>query len=93
MDCYDPYWQPKMPTGLFDTITCIYVLNVVSKQEEDAIIHEIKSKLKLNGIAYFSVRRDIPVSGTPTQRWSTPDLEEIAGNHAFAIYFYKQEKN
>ena len=31
MDAYDPYWRPEKPTGPYDTIVCIYVLNVVSQ--------------------------------------------------------------
>ena len=87
MNTYDPHYQPRMPSGLFDTITCIYVLNVVSEQEEANITHQVISKLKKGGTAYFAVRRDIPKKGTATQRWSTPNLENVYEQPGkFAIY-------
>ena len=58
LESYDPYYQPNLPEGKFDTITCLYVLNVVEKIEELQIIEKIRSILNKNGKAYFSVRRD-----------------------------------
>lgn len=77
METYDPHWQPKMPSGKFDTIACIYVLNVVSQKEEAQVIRRVLSLLSYGGTAYFAVRRDIPASGTATQRWSQPALPVI----------------
>jgi len=59
MDKYDPWWWPFKPKELYDTITCIYVLNVVDKKERENIISRIKSLLKPKGKAYIAVRRDI----------------------------------
>lgn len=90
MNTYDPHYQPRMPSGLFDTITCVYVLNVVSPEEEANITHQVISKLKKGGTAYFAVRRDIPKKGTATQRWSTPNLENVYEQPGkFAIYRYR----
>lgn len=59
MDSYDPYYSPIMPDGLFDTITCNYVLNVVeSITERVAIMRDIRSRLNCNGRAYITVRND-----------------------------------
>jgi len=59
METYDPYWHPDMPTGLFDTIICVYVLNVVAESTQWNIVERIQDKLTKDGKAYFAVRRDI----------------------------------
>jgi len=58
---YDPYWKPDIRSlkKKYDVVMCNYVLNVVDKRERIAIIDKVKSLLKKNGRAYFSVRRDI----------------------------------
>ena len=59
MDSYDPHYQPIMPDGLFDTITCNFVLNVIeSAEEREAIVRDIRSRLDCNGRAYITVRND-----------------------------------
>ena len=55
---FDPYWRPRQPRGTFDTITCHYVLNVVTLKVQECIIERIRSLLRPNGKAYFTVRRD-----------------------------------
>lgn len=64
---YDPIWQPKMPRGKFDTITCNYVLNVVSEETAKNIVSDIRLRLKVKGTAFISVRSDVKVD-TNTQR-------------------------
>lgn len=59
MDSYDPHYQPIMPDGLYDTITCNFVLNVIeSVGEREAIVEDIKSRLSNTGRAYITVRTD-----------------------------------
>jgi hypothetical protein len=67
MEKYDPYFKSERPTGTFDTITCIYVLNVVEESQEIAIIKDVKSLLNPNGRAFFAVRRDKFIEGTNTR--------------------------
>jgi SAM-dependent methyltransferase len=55
---FDPYYFPHEPNGLYNTITCNYVLNVVDTKVQQLIISKIYNLLKPNGIAYFTVRRD-----------------------------------
>jgi len=58
-ECYDPHFEPVMPDGLFDTIVCNYVLNVIpSVEEREAVVADIRSRLKCDGRAYVSVRTD-----------------------------------
>lgn len=90
MDCYDPEWRPTPPTGKYNTITCIYVLNVVDRSTQDDILHDIHRLLAPKGIAYFAVRRDIPVSGAAGrgtfQRYVVLDLPILHENRTRAIY-------
>jgi ATP adenylyltransferase len=58
-ECYDPHFAPDMPTGLFDTVVCNYVLNVIpSVEEREAVLQDIRSRLAEGGRAYISVRTD-----------------------------------
>jgi len=59
LEAYDPHWGFDLPTGKFDTITCIYVLNVVDEFTQWGILAQIKGLLSLGGKAYVAVRRDI----------------------------------
>ncbi len=63
MDGYDPHWKPVTITNKYDTITCLYVLNVVNERDEELIIQDIKRHLKKNGKAYVAVRRNVPKEG------------------------------
>ena len=56
---YDPYWFPEKPVGLFDVVTCNYVLNVIpSEEERREVLSDITSLLSPGGVAYVSVRND-----------------------------------
>lgn len=93
-ECYDPHYQPIMPTGRFDTIICIYVLNVLLKREQNDVVADIQDRLNVDGKAYFAVRRDIRKEGW---RWydakrqtyqenATLSLPIIYKTHKFCIY-------
>ena len=56
---YDPYYNNIYPIQKFDTIICIYVLNVLLPQEQTRVIYQVSNSLKLGGRAYFAVRRDV----------------------------------
>lgn len=59
MESFDPHFQPHMPSGEFDTITCNYVLNVIeSPSSRCSVLRSITYKLATNGIAYVTVRND-----------------------------------
>ena len=58
IESYDIYYQPKLPSGKFDTIICNYVLNVIRlKKDRDMVVNHIRSLLKKNGKAYIAVNR------------------------------------
>jgi diadenosine tetraphosphate (Ap4A) HIT family hydrolase len=60
---YDKYYFKELPDGTFDTITCIYVLNVIHPIEQTDVLLEVSRLLKPGGKAYFAVRRDIKKEG------------------------------
>lgn len=53
----------QMPSGEFDVVMCTYVLNVVPTEQVEGVIAQIKGKLKPNGVAIVSIRRDLPPGG------------------------------
>lgn len=88
---YDPHWRPEpAPTGEYDTVTCIFVLNVVGPETEAEVIESVRRLLAPGGRAYFAVRRDIPRDGRPgrgvLQRWVELDLPVVARGSGFVIY-------
>jgi hypothetical protein len=63
-DKYDPFSYPDRPEGIYDVILCTYVLNVVEESVQREILTDILGLLNpVGGIAYFTVRRDIPKEG------------------------------
>lgn len=60
---YDNYYRKKYHLGLFDTIICNYVLNVLEPYAQAEVMMEVSSLLKRGGKAYFAVRRDLTQDG------------------------------
>jgi len=65
---YDKYYFKNYPSNKFDTIICIYVLNVLMPEEQANVLIEISELLKPIGRAYFAVRRDIHYEGFRTHK-------------------------
>ena len=65
-DKYDKFYFKDYPKNKYDTISCIYVLNVVDVWEQSDILMSITNLLKPNGKAYFAVRRDVKKEGFRT---------------------------
>ena len=63
VDKYDNYYFKDYPQKKYDTITCIYVLNVLKPIEQSHVLMEVCELLKHGGKAYFVVRRDIKYEG------------------------------
>ena len=59
-DKYDPNFQwNEFPAKKYDSISCIYVLNVIeSSNEREDVVGKVMSLLNPGGKAYFAVRRD-----------------------------------
>jgi len=60
---YDPHFFPTFPIKKFDTVICFYVLNVLLAEEQAQVLMNVSALLKLNGKAYFAVRRDLQYEG------------------------------
>lgn len=60
---YDKHYFPKYPPKKFDTINCIYVLNVLMPEEQTDVLMEVSCLLKPTGKAFFAVRRDLIYEG------------------------------
>lgn len=59
MESFDPHFQPDMPPGKFETITCNYVLNVIEcPMSRYNVLLSIRFRLTTNGLAYITVRND-----------------------------------
>lgn len=90
MDGYDPYYAPEFPQKSYDVITCNFVLNVVNRRGREKIIALVALLLKEEGVAYFTVRRDIKTEGCTsrgTEQWDVVlDYEVIEENRDFCIY-------
>jgi ATP adenylyltransferase len=68
VDAYDKYYFPDYPSKKYDTILCMYVLNVLLPEEQTLCLIEISRLLNSNGKAYFAVRRDIKYEGFRTHK-------------------------
>ncbi|MGJ5673778.1 MAG: bifunctional class I SAM-dependent methyltransferase/HIT family protein [Nostochopsis sp.] len=95
---YDPYYFPQYPKEKFDTIICIYVLNVLFPEEQANILMEISHLLKQGGKAYYAVRRDIKREGfrehyihkKPTYQCMVKlPFQSIQLDETYEIYEYK----
>jgi len=94
LDAYDPHWGPELPDRTWDTITCLYVLNVLPITAEDAVLSEVLDLLNPGGCAYFAIRRDIKKE-TPgrgcTQRPVNLPYDLIHSDGSMGIYQTCQE--
>lgn len=94
MTKYDPYFFPDKPTGLFDMITCNYVLNVIPDQAERVqVLRDIQSLLADEiSAAYIAVRRDLK-HDTKTQFLVELNLPTIYKDSSTVIYMlFKGDK-
>lgn len=60
---YDYYYRTDFPEGKFDTIFCIYVLNVLEPYAQAEVMMNVSNLLKPKGTAYYAVRRDLKEEG------------------------------
>lgn len=60
---YDNYYRNDYPEGKFDTILCVYVLNVLEPYAQAEVMMRVSHLLSPHGTAYFAVRRDLSEEG------------------------------
>jgi len=86
---YAPHWHPcPTPLGIWDVVTCNYVLNVVTPEVQADILAHIRNLLAEYGVAYITVRRDLKADVQPgrgcTHRNVVLDLpveQEVKGSY------------
>jgi len=60
---WDPNFHDKKPRGKFDTVACIYVLNVLPPRCRKKVLQEAQAYVKKRGRLYVAVRRDLSGEG------------------------------
>jgi len=72
---YHPATWPEPTPPQFDTITCLYVLNVVDDDTAIGIIGDVLDLLAPTGTAYFATRRTPAAPKRTATQWYRTDDE------------------
>jgi hypothetical protein len=94
---YDPHFAPDGITKAgrlgWDVILCTYVLCTLPQSEETSILKAVQTHLRPNGVAYISVRNDVPKGGygvsskkTLQRKVDLPYLYEFRRCHQYRTY-------
>src|SRR5262249_47940398 len=67
-EAYDPHYRQKLPEGVFDTIVCNHVANMLTRDSRQGLFRAIQALLTPKGKAYLSVSRKIPMAGKIAMR-------------------------
>jgi hypothetical protein len=62
-EAFDPHYRQKVPEGMFDTIVCNHVANMLTRSSRHRLLNDIVALLAPRGLAYLSVSRKIPITG------------------------------
>lgn len=62
-ESFDPYYRQTKPVGVFNTIICNHVANMLTRASRAAMFMEIDRLLTAKGAAYICVSRKIPEIG------------------------------
>jgi SAM-dependent methyltransferase len=62
-EAFDPHYRPTTLEGLFDTVVCNHVANMLTRASRHKLFETIVTLLAPQGIAYLSVSRKIPTAG------------------------------
>lgn len=98
--CYDPN-NPRhsvIPAGLFDIITCFFVLNTIPTEEERIVIlREMLSKLMPFGVLWIAVRNDKAKLKGWTQHDTWQGYVEVPGelihkDNSYRLYRLDKQK-
>ena len=98
IDGYDKFYFPEYPVKKYDTIICLYVLNVLQPVEQAEVLIELSQLVKPNGTVYMAVRRDVKYEGFRTHKIHKKktyqcnvilNYESIFGNDFCQIYEYQ----
>jgi SAM-dependent methyltransferase len=67
-EAYDPHYRQKLPQGLFDTVVCNHVANMLTRASRQELFRSLQALLAPRGKAYLSVSRKIPTTGKAAMR-------------------------
>lgn len=67
-EAYDPHYRQNLPAGVFDTVVCNHVANMLTRASRQALYATLQGLLSPVGLAYLSVSRKIPVTGKIAMR-------------------------
>jgi hypothetical protein len=67
-EAYDPHYRQKFPNGLFNTIVCNHVANMLTRHSRQELFRALQALLAPMGMAYVSVSRKISVVGKIAMR-------------------------
>lgn len=62
-EAYDPHYRQQALEGVFDTIICNHVANILTRSSRHNLFRALVDLLAPQGKAYLSVSRKIPVVG------------------------------
>jgi SAM-dependent methyltransferase len=67
-EAFDPHYRQKSPEGMFDTVVCNHVANMMTRRSRQELFQAIQGLLAPRGKAYLSVSRKIPKAGKVAMR-------------------------
>ncbi len=92
---WDPHHHPTTPIGLFDTVVCIYVLNVLSPSPRRRALWAAKEYVRRGGCLYVAVRRDLQREGLTSAGTSQYNvvlrLPSLVRRSRFEIYTWRND--
>jgi hypothetical protein len=59
-EAYDPHYRQTLPDGLFETIVCNHVANMLTRDSRQQLFRALQGLLAPQGKAYVSVSRKLP---------------------------------
>ena len=62
-EAFDPHYRQRLPDGLFDTVVCNHVANMLTRDSRQELFRALQARLRPQGKAYVSVSRKIPKAG------------------------------
>ncbi len=62
-EAFDPHYRQEPPQGVFDTIVCNHVANMLTRDSRQELFRALQALLAPQGKAYVSVSRKLPRSG------------------------------
>jgi hypothetical protein len=62
-EAYDPHYRQKLPEGLFDTVVCNHVANMLTRDSRQELFRALQGLRAPQGKAYVSVSRKLPKAG------------------------------